>query len=154
MEIPSRDIPRLNHTIDDEVVSRYFNAVKVRFLVDQLFSLADVHDATMVGLSPNEGAEVPAESVEKRKAEESEEVWDVSDLQRSTKCGLLSLERVKTFCESRALPVRTTAVGVEQLSEDAVCKYADFRTLETSVDQYFEKRTRILKPVHKSCEKI
>lgn len=67
-DISGRDVPECKWTIDDEVISRHFNAVKVSFLVDHLFSLANAHDATMAALDSKGAANVPAEVIEKTPA--------------------------------------------------------------------------------------
>lgn len=72
--IPATYVPARTHTIEDEVISGHFNAVKVGFLVDKLFSLVNAHDSAIAVLGSKEGAKVPVEVIEERDPKESEEV--------------------------------------------------------------------------------
>lgn len=73
-DIRARDVPKRRHKIDDEVILRLVNAVKVRFSVCQLFSLTDANSATLVVLGANEGADVSAGVVEEHGPDAAEVV--------------------------------------------------------------------------------
>lgn len=95
--------------------------------------LADAHKATKAALGPNGGTEVPAKVIKEREPEKGEEVWNTTDLRRSSKRGACALELVNALLESILLTVPTTVAHKQQLIEDAVRLCADFPKLDSSL---------------------
>lgn len=145
----ARDVPGRKRVVHDKVISRHFNAVKVHFLVDQLFSLAVEHDTAMRALGPNRGAEISAEVIKKREPEECVEVWDVGDRRSSNERGPWALERVRDVCEPLLLPMPTTVAEVQEIFEDEIRVYADLPKLEI----YLMIKEAVLIDAEKDLEK-
>lgn len=62
---------------------------------------------------------------------DEEEVWNISDLHRSTECGPSVLDRVEVLCDSPFLSVLITVVESQQRVEVAIPAYAYYSRLET-----------------------
>lgn len=97
------------------------------FLVNQLLTLADASDATTTALGRFEEVKEHApDDVE----DDIEDVWDVSNLRRSSERNPSVLERTKALCNYLSLPVQITVVKMQQWIESDIQAFANYLGLE------------------------
>lgn len=89
------------------MISGHVNTVRVSFLVHRSFTSADARDTITAVLGPSEEVD---EQEPGDGEQDIENLWDVSELRRSSKRFSSSQEPVKSFCELLSLPVPTTVV--------------------------------------------
>lgn len=81
----AREVLGRKRSLDDVVIFVHIDAVKVSFLMNSLFTLADTRYTNTAGRDPSKEVE-EQESYDFEDA--VEEVWDVSELYHSNECGL------------------------------------------------------------------
>lgn len=129
-DILARQVPRRQRPLDHDVISIHIDTVEIAFL-NQAFSLAETRVDTGKDLNSLEEVEEP-ESGESE--HDTENIWNVIDMHRSSEHSMSALEGVKSLCESLSLPVPTKVVEKRQHIESTIQTFADYRWLEASVE--------------------